>query len=70
MLLADMPYAHETAVGSKQVAFFDPENPEALAGQMQKLIQGDFSFLRAVPKLRYEEPIANSWDELFSILTK
>src|SRR5690606_29875052 len=24
MLLADLPYAHDTAAGSKQVAFFDP----------------------------------------------
>lgn len=70
MLLADMSYAKETAAGSKQVAFFDPCNPLALAEQMQKLIQGDRSFLRMVPQQMYDEPVTNSWDELFSILTK
>lgn len=68
MLLADLPYTHETAAGIKQVAFFDPDRPEVLAEQMKRLIQGDDSFLQAVPKTQLEEPVANSWDELFQIL--
>ncbi|PRD48218.1 glycosyltransferase [Sphingobacterium haloxyli] len=70
MLLADMPYAKETAAGNKQVAFFDADNPLALAEQMQKLIQGDGSFLHTVRQQAYDEQVTNSWDELFSILTK
>lgn len=68
MLLADLPYAHETAAGSKHVAFFDPDRPDLLAGQMKRLIQGDASFLKAVPVKQLEEPVANSWKDLFDLL--
>lgn len=68
MLLADLPYAHETAAGSRQVAFFDPDRPDVLAGQMKRLIGGDRSFLKTVPARSPEAPVARSWDELFGIL--
>lgn len=68
MLLADLPYAHETAAGSQQVAFFDPDSPDRLAGYMRRLIQGDASFLESVPKLQHESPVTYSWEELFDIL--
>ncbi|MFD1771947.1 glycosyltransferase [Sphingobacterium suaedae] len=68
MLLAGLPYARETAAGSKQVAFFDPDQPAHLADQMKKLIRGDRSFLQEVPPTVYKEPMATSWDELFSLL--
>lgn len=70
MLLADLPYAHETAAGSVQTAFFDPERPEQLKEQMLHLIQGDTSFLSAVPPLHIEEPISHNWRELFDLLLK
>lgn len=70
MLLADMPYAHETAAGSKQVAFFKPDDPSTLADQMRKLIQGDCSSLCAVSQQEYENPVTDSWEGLFSILTQ
>ncbi|SDL40028.1 glycosyltransferase family 4 protein [Pedobacter antarcticus] len=70
MLLSDLPYAKETAAGNQQVAFFDPDRPDVLAQQMQQLIEGDLSFLKMVPKLPLEEPVAHSWDELFRILLK
>lgn len=65
MLLADLPYAHETAAGCKQVAFFDPDRPDILAGQMKSLIQGDASFLSPVPEQPRPSPVAHSWEELF-----
>lgn len=68
MLLADLPYAYETAAGSKQVAFFDPDSPDNLAVQMKHLILGNMAFLKDVPRQRLEAPVANSWDELFGIL--
>ncbi|MHC8949286.1 glycosyltransferase [Sphingobacterium hungaricum] len=68
MLLADLPYAHETAAGSKLVSFFDADSPEALAIQMKKLISGDKSFLKPVESKPIEEPTARSWKELFEIL--
>ncbi|MDR1743992.1 MAG: glycosyltransferase family 4 protein [Dysgonamonadaceae bacterium] len=70
MLLSDLPYAHETAGGSRQVAFFDPESPRELALQMKGLIEGDTSFLTAVEKPLLVPPVARSWDELFEKLLK
>jgi len=68
MLLADLPYAHETAGGCSKVAFFNPDNPLELAGKMRKLIEGDDSFLTTLTKNKIPFPVAWSWQELFDIL--
>ncbi len=68
MLLANLPYAHETSAGSHQVAFFNPDDPKELAKQMKLLIQGDFSSLNMIPEKMIEEPITHSWKELFQTL--
>jgi glycosyltransferase involved in cell wall biosynthesis len=70
VLLADLPYTHETASGCNQVAFFDPENPQELAVQMKKLIQGDVSFLMTLGKNIIPSPVAWSWQEMFDILLR
>ena len=68
MLLADLPYTHETAAGAGQVAFFDPAAPEELAAKMKRLIQGDTTFLQALPLKQVEPPVVRSWAALFDIL--
>lgn len=68
MLLAELPYAHETAAGANLVDYFNPQSPKELANKMEKLIYGDFSILKAQPLIQYNEPFANDWKELFSIL--
>ena len=68
MLLADLPYAHETAAGGKAVAFFSLSAPGILKGQMRKLLEGDFSFLNPVPDFGKQEPAACSWEDMFDIL--
>jgi glycosyltransferase involved in cell wall biosynthesis len=68
MLLSDLPYAHETAAGCRQVAFFDPDKPELLAERMKQLISGDTSRLHAVPEQKLAPPAARSWAALFDIL--
>lgn len=68
MLLSDMPYAHETAAGSKQTAFFDPSDPVELKEKMKKLIEGDTSFLKPVPEPTIEKPVVRNWQELFKEL--
>lgn len=70
MLLADFPYAHETAAGSSKTAFFDPDRPEQLAAQMRRLIEKDETFLHAVPHPVLERPITHNWKELFDLLLK
>ncbi len=68
MLLANLPYAHETAAGTQQTAFFDPQSPQELKLMMQRLIEGDNSFLTHIPNPQVAEPIAESWEQLFDIL--
>lgn len=70
MLLSDLPYAHETAKGCRNVAFFHPEQPKELADKMGKLIQGECSFLTSIEKKEIKTPKAESWEELFNILLK
>jgi len=68
MLLADLPYARESAGGCSNVAFFDPDDPAVLAEKMRLLAQGDDSFLTTVEKNDIPAPVARSWQELFDIL--
>lgn len=68
MLLADLPYAHETAAGAAQVAYFSPDNAEQLASMMTKLIQKNYSFLFKQPAIHYQSPVAQNWAELFQKL--
>lgn len=68
MLLADLPYAHETAAGSKQTAFFDPEDHQQLADYMRRLINGDTRFLGAVERQVIQKPVVYSWEDMFSTL--
>lgn len=69
MLLADLPYAHETSAGSRQTAFFSPQGVGELKEQMRRLVSGDSSFLSAVPNRR-EDVIGHihTWKELFDLL--
>lgn len=68
MLLADLPYAHETGAGYEKVAFFPADNAQILAEFMYKLIEGDQSFLRPTPKVHLEPPVTTSWKEMFRVL--
>lgn len=70
MLLADLPYAHETSAGSGQTAFFDPQRADLLKKQMKRLIEGDTSFLKEVPQQTIAEPATHSWKDLFEILLR
>ena len=67
LLLADLPYAHETVGDYEKVKFFHPENPHQLAAHMAALINGNLEFdgNRAV---KVEEPFAQNWQQLFSII--
>lgn len=68
MLLADLPYARETAKGNAQVAFFPTSRPKLLAQQMQQLINGDRSFLHPVAATHIAEPVVQGWENLFKVL--
>jgi glycosyltransferase involved in cell wall biosynthesis len=68
MLLADLPYAHETSIGSSQTAFFNQNDPQDLADKMLKIINKDYSFLQPVESKQIDNPFTQSWAELFNIL--
>lgn len=68
MLVADLPYAHETASGASLVYFFSPDNALELASQMENIVNDDLSILKAVPLVEKKEPFTCSWNELFDYL--
>lgn len=68
MLLANLPYAYETAAGSHQTAFFDPHDPAKLKDLMKQLITAGVSSLHKVPGKKINPPVAASWSHLFNLL--
>lgn len=70
MLLADLPYAHETSAGSECTAFFSATDVVELKNEMKKILEGDWTSLKKIPLLTGEEPIAYTWKELFEKLVK
>lgn len=68
MLLADLPYAHETAAGCREVSFFDPKSHAMLAAQMKSLVEGNVTLLKPVSENCVTQPVTESWDELFNRL--
>lgn len=70
MLLADLPYAHETARGSKKVAFFNVREAGELKEQMKHLLLNDRTFLLKMPERKIVEPVARTWKGLFDELLR
>ena len=68
MILADLPFAHESAAGASRACFFPVEDSQQLAGRMLELIQGDFRNFTTVLPSGIRAPFAGSWAELFDIL--
>lgn len=68
MLLANLPYAHETASECEFVSFFDSDDFNQLADKMQELIHGNKLDLKRVKKTVLDPPVAHSWHELFTLL--
>lgn len=70
MILADLPYAHETAAGASFALFTNPDDAAALASKMEQVIKNDFRDFASVPIIEINAPKSNSWVELFSLLLK
>jgi Glycosyltransferase len=69
MLLADLPYSHETSSGAKKVSFFNINNPIELKNKMKSLILGDLTFLKENPEKFLKGPIAYTWKDLFNLIS-
>ena len=68
MLLANLPYARESASGAAAVSFFDINDAEDLAHQMELVIRRKISnFGRIFPRTP-ESPYAPDWETVFALL--
>ena len=68
MLLADLPYAHETSSGSSFVAFFNPMNPQELAEKMKMTMNQNCSLFHSVGKVPIEPPVAIDWSSVIGLI--
>lgn len=68
MILADLPYAHETAEGASKVMFFNPYDPRSLAKEMKNILLGDESSFESLDVITLRSPHSTTWEELFGIL--
>lgn len=68
MLLADLPYAHETAAGSAETSFFNIYDANDLKEKMKRLINNDRFFLEPIFKHEIKAPVSHTWEELFKML--
>lgn len=69
IILADLPYAHETVGNYKKCTFFDPNDCYMLADQMKTVILNNEHFVphKQIP---IEEPFFNNWNSLLEILLR
>lgn len=68
MIIADEPYAHETAQGASSVAYFPSNNPNVLANLIIDLVSGNYSKFEFQPVPEISDPSASNFNELFKIL--
>lgn len=67
VLLADLPYAHETSAGGERVAFFPVEDAAKLADLMEQALCGKLA-TQSITREEVSAPYAQDWSALFEIL--
>lgn len=68
LLLADLPYAHETSNGAPAVAFFPAEDSRALCRLMRDVVNGDYSKFSKNASSKENDTSVADWAELFDLL--
>ena len=68
LLIAELPYAHETVGTYDKVSFIDPFDAKGLANNMKSIMEGKFKFSGAVATPP-ESPFVSDWRELLTLLT-
>lgn len=68
MILADLPYAHETANNAKSVAWFRVDDAERLANIIKNVLKNDFSDFESLEEKKLLPPHTKDWGELFEIV--
>lgn len=67
MLVADLPYAHETVGNYDKACFFYPNDAVALAALMEKAINGSLNY-DVSNYTKPQQPFVQSWNELFELI--
>lgn len=67
MILADLPYAHETLGAYEKAVFFEPEDSRQLVKLMKMAVKNEL-FFQPQKGMEIEEPSADNWTELVHIL--
>lgn len=67
IIIADLPYAHETVGNYDLTLFFDPYSSEQLATIIKSIIKNECSFKKHVVA-PVEKPFAENWCELLRII--
>lgn len=66
MILADLPYSHDTIGNYNNVSFIEPNDFKGLAREMEKVINGERLGNSVAPTP--QQPFARSWKELFKLI--
>lgn len=67
MILADLPYSHETVGNYTQCTFFKPKNANELKIKMEDIITNK-NKMEGNVAIQYEKPSANNWGELMQLI--
>jgi glycosyltransferase involved in cell wall biosynthesis len=67
LIVADLPYAHETVGTYDAVSFFPANKPEILANLMQDLIEKKWKPTGNIESLP-SKPFAKNWSELLQMI--
>lgn len=68
MILADLPYAHETATGACAVRYFPLGDAMALSRCMEEVVNARLDAFQPVERPAIQPPYASDWETLFGLL--
>ena len=68
MILADLPYAHETANSAQSVAFFAPSDAGKLADLIKSVCNDDAFEFHEVKPQKIDEPFCKNWKQLIELI--
>lgn len=67
LIVADLPYAHETVGNYSNVSYINPDDVNALANSMELLLKGE-KFTEPIKLKSVDAPYADNWDALCELL--
>ncbi|WP_165676327.1 glycosyltransferase [Metapseudomonas otitidis] len=70
LLVADLPYAHETVGDYSSVCFFEANDADLLAQLMIKVVDGEHLFTPASHVMVEADAVLNSWSDLVNKITE